>query len=76
MEFAEPWWLLLLALIPVVGWMLRRPGDRRSGGVSYPDVWSLRRNVTARLMAARALPWLTVIALTLLIVAMARPRSL
>ena len=37
MEFAEPWWLLLLALIPVVGWMLHRPGDRGSGGISYPD---------------------------------------
>ncbi len=76
MEFAEPWWLLLLALIPVVGWMLRRPGDRGSGGMSYPDVWTLRRNVTGRLVAARALPWLTVIALTLLVVAMARPRRL
>ena len=76
MEFAEPWWLLLLVLIPVVGFMLRRPGDRGSGAMSYPDVWSLRRSVTGRLVAARALPWLTVIALTLLIVAMARPRRL
>ncbi|MFW5866514.1 MAG: vWA domain-containing protein [Armatimonadota bacterium] len=76
MEFAEPWWLLLLALIPVVGWLLRRPGDEGSGGISYPDVWSLRRNATLRLRAARVLPWLTIIALTLLIVAMARPRRL
>jgi len=76
MEFAAPWWLLLLVLIPVVGWMLRRPGDHGSGGMNYPDVWSLRRNVTLRLRAARAMPWLTVIALTLLIVAMARPRRL
>lgn len=76
MEFAEPWWLLLIALVPVVGWLLRRPGDRGSGGISYSDVWSLRRNVTARLLAARVLPWLLVIALTLMIVAMARPRRL
>lgn len=76
MEFAEPWWLLLLTLIPIVGWLLRRPGDQGSGGMTYPDVWSLRRNVTGRLIAARALPWMTVIALTLLIVAMARPRRL
>ncbi|MGI5817018.1 MAG: vWA domain-containing protein [Armatimonadota bacterium] len=76
MEFAEPWWLLLLTLIPAVGWLLRRPGDVGSGGMSYPDVGALRRNMTPRLRAARALPWLTVIALTLLIVAMARPRQL
>jgi Ca-activated chloride channel family protein len=76
MEFAEPWWLGLLILVPVVAWLLRRPGDGRSGGITYPDVWSLRRNVSARLLAARALPWLSVIALALLIVAMARPRQL
>lgn len=76
MEFAEPWWLLLLLLVPMVGWLLRRPGDQGSGGLTYPDIWSLRRNVTGRLLAARALPWLTIIALTLLIVAMARPRRL
>ena len=76
MEFAQPWWLLLLALIPAVGWMLRRPGDRGSGAIVYPNLRSLRGNSTGRLAAARALPWLTVIALTLLIVAMARPRRL
>ncbi|MBD3293287.1 MAG: aerotolerance regulator BatA, partial [Armatimonadia bacterium] len=76
MEFAEPWWLALLLLVPVVGWLLRRPGDQGSGGISYPDVWSLRRTVTARLLAARVLPWLSVIALTVMIVAMARPRRL
>jgi Ca-activated chloride channel homolog len=76
MEFAEPWWLVLLALIPVVGWQLRRPGDEGSGGMSYPNVRSFRRNMTLRLRAARALPWLTVVALTLLIIAMAGPRRL
>ena len=76
MEFAQPWWLLLLALIPVVGWMLRRPGDEGSGGMSYPAIRALGRPVTARVRASRALPWITVIALTILIVAMARPRTL
>jgi Ca-activated chloride channel family protein len=76
MEFAQPWWLLLLALVPVIGWMLRRPGDPGSGGMTYPDVRGLSGTVTARMRAARARPWLTVIALSLLIVAMARPRRL
>jgi Ca-activated chloride channel family protein len=76
MHFAEPWWLLLLVLIPVVGWLLRRPGEEGSGGMSHPDIRLLPWDVTTRSRAARALPWLTVIALTLLIVAMARPREL
>ncbi len=76
MEFAEPWWLLALVLVPAVGWLLRRPGDHGSGGMSYPDVGSLEGRVTGRLLAARAAPWLTIIALTLMIVAMARPRQL
>jgi Ca-activated chloride channel family protein len=76
MGFAEPWWLLLLALIPVIGWLLCRPGERGSGAISYSSLWSLPGRETFRLQAARALPWLSVIALTLLIVAMARPRTL
>ncbi|NLO05177.1 MAG: VWA domain-containing protein [candidate division WS1 bacterium] len=76
MEFADPWWLVLLLALPIVGWLLRRPGDHGSGGMLYPNVWALRKHVTLRMLAARGLPWLTVIALALLIVAMARPRRL
>lgn len=76
MGFAAPWWLLLLLLLPAIGWHLRRPGDRDSGAMRYPHVLSLPGAPTLRLRAARTLPWLSVIALALLIVAMARPQRL
>ena len=44
--------------------------------MQYPQVSALRWRPTARTVAVRALPWLTVVALALLIIAMARPRRL
>lgn len=76
MEFASPWWLLLLLGLPVLGHFLRRPGRPASGAMQYPQVFALQWRRTSRTVAARALPWLTVAALGLLIVAMARPRVL
>ena len=76
MVFATPLWLLLLLLLPVIGWFLRQPGSRDSGAMAYPSVWSIPGKSTLRLRAARALPWLSVIAIGLLIVAMARPQRL
>ncbi|MEA3403292.1 MAG: VWA domain-containing protein [Armatimonadota bacterium] len=76
MELARPLWLLLLLALPGVVWLMRRPGSRRSGAMAYPDVWDLRARRTPRTVAARALPWLSVVALALMVVAMARPRRL
>jgi len=76
MEFASPYWLLLLLGLPFVARFLRRPGRPASGAMQYPQVFALQWRPTARTAGARALPWLTVVALALLIVAMARPRRL
>ena len=76
MGFAQPWWLLLLLLLPAIGWFLRQPGSRDSGAVAYPSVLSLPSSHSFRLAAARVLPWLSVIALALLVFAMARPQRL
>ncbi len=76
MHFAAPWWLLLLIALPFVARLLRRPGGRHSGAMLYSNVWALPRAGTARMAAARAMPWLSVVALALLILAMARPRRL
>jgi len=76
MEFASPWWLVLLVGLPVVARWLRRPGRPDAGAMLYPEIWALRWRQTVRTAAARALPWLSVLALALLIVALARPRRL
>ncbi|MGC9317448.1 MAG: VWA domain-containing protein [Armatimonadota bacterium] len=76
MELARPLWLLLLLALPGVVWLMRRPGSRRSGAMAYPDVRDLLVRTTPRTLAARALPWLSVMALALMIVGMARPRRL
>ncbi len=76
MEFASPWWLLLLLGLPILVRFMRVPGRPASGAIQYPQVSVLRWRPTARTVAVRALPWLTVVALALLIIAMARPRRL
>ncbi len=76
MSFAAPWWLLLLPLLPVIGWFLRRPGDSDSGAITYPRVLALPPTQTPRQRVAVGLPWMTIIALALLILAMARPQRL
>jgi Ca-activated chloride channel family protein len=76
MEFASPWWLLLLLGLPILVRFMRVPGRPVSGAMQYPQVSALRWRPTARTVAVRALPWLTVVALALLIIAMARPRRL
>ncbi|HUS80628.1 MAG TPA: VWA domain-containing protein [Armatimonadota bacterium] len=76
MELASPWWLLLLVGLPLALVRLRRPGGRASGAVRYAEARALAGGGTLRARLARALPALSVMALALLIVAMARPRRL
>lgn len=76
MEFASPWWLLLLLALPVIARSLRAPGSLRSGAIAYPDIRHLSGRLTPRVIATRAMPWLAIIALGLMIIAMARPRRL
>lgn len=71
MIFAQPLWLLLLAaLVPAVLWQRRLSGNplRLPGGGSIMD------GSTWRVRTIRWLPWLQVLAMLLLILAMARPQ--
>ncbi|MBU0607191.1 MAG: VWA domain-containing protein [Armatimonadetes bacterium] len=76
MSFADPWVLLLLLLLPVLGWRLARPGKAGSAVVAYPDLrlTAVRRR-SVRPWLARQLPWVRLPALALLIVACARPQA-
>jgi Ca-activated chloride channel family protein len=76
MELANPLWLILLAGLPLVWRWLRRPGTARSGALTFPDNRLLVGRSSGRVALARMLPGLSLVALALLIVAMARPRKL
>ena len=76
MDFASPYFLLGLLLLPLLGPWLHRPGDMRSSAVRYSEVRVLTEGVSVRPALVRALPWLGLLALALLIVGMARPRRL
>ena len=75
MTFATPWVLLLLLLLPVLGWRLVRPGRVGSGEARYPDLRLLGvRAGGLRATLAGALPWLRLVGLGLLIIALGRPQ--
>lgn len=73
MMFAQPYWLLLLLLIPILAWLKGRVG--RESAFLYSSV-GLVKSITnlSRSSAGRILPKLRWLALALLIVAMARPQ--
>jgi Ca-activated chloride channel family protein len=74
MHFASPWFLLGLPLLGAVLWRWRRARRERSV-FRYSDLGGLdpaRRGLRAR--AHRALPFVRVMALCLLIIALARPQ--
>lgn len=68
MTFATPWAFLLLAVLPVLGWRLARPGVPGSAYALYSDFRLLpSRRYPLRAALARQLPWLRLLALLLLI---------
>lgn len=72
-QFASPWWLLGLAIVPVVGWLI---GGRRAAPAirfsSLEGIRALGRPARAGIGGFRNLPWL--LALALFFVALARPQ--
>lgn len=75
MTFANPWYLLLLVLVPVIGWFLARPGKAGSALATYPDLRLLGSRVGGlRPFLSRHLPWLRLAVLVLLVFGMARPQ--
>ncbi len=72
-RFQDPLWLLLLGLLAVVGVLAIR--RQRRVAVLYSDISILRSlPVTWALRFKRALPWLRLAGLALVIAALARPQ--
>jgi len=72
-QFGQPWWLLLLGLLPLLAWLQGRKGP--SGAVRYSSVGLLRKiGVPPQTAAGQWLRTLVLIALGLLVLALARPR--
>jgi Ca-activated chloride channel family protein len=76
MQFAAPWALLALLIIPVLALWNYRSRGRGLTAVRFSQLKALpaRRGAMRPLLAA-ALPWLRIAALFLLILALARPQS-
>jgi Ca-activated chloride channel family protein len=67
--------LLLLLLLPVLGWRLARPGQVGSAAARFSDLSLLgARRGGLRAWLARVWPWLKLPGLALLIIALARPQ--
>jgi Ca-activated chloride channel homolog len=76
MAFAQPWWLLLLLLVPVLIWQYRRAANKRHVTLQMSRQSALRTGKTWVVYARNWLQWLRWGALSLIIVAMARPQRL
>ena len=75
-RFADPAFLLLLLLLPWMGWRQRRHGQRLRGSVRYPQVGDLRGLPAGPwAVARRALPVARFLAVACLVAALARPQS-
>ena len=74
MILAQPIWLLLLLIIPLLVWRQRRLSDQRQLVLVMPGQEALRRGLSWRVWVRRWLVPLRWVALVLLAVAMARPQ--
>ena len=76
-RFADPaFLLLLLLLVPALAYRRLARGGRRAGALRYPDLALLRRSGAERTGRLRHVPLaLRLLALSLFIVAFARPQS-
>lgn len=74
MNFANPWFLLLALPLAFAAWRLLRRG--RKAGIRFSAVGRLPANAAGwRAKVAAASPFLLLVGLALLVVAVARPRS-
>lgn len=75
-RFANPIFLILLAILPVMLWHYWRGNRRNSGKLRYSDIGLLRRlGTTTRQRLRHLLFLLRMLAVTALVVALARPQS-
>jgi Ca-activated chloride channel family protein len=74
MSLAYPWLLLLLLLIPLLVWRERRRNPRVA--FVFPDTRALAPvSGTPRVLLARLVHWLELLALVLMVVILSRPRE-
>lgn len=72
--FGQPWWLVLLVLVPVFAWLQGRSGGQ-AAALRFPSVGLLRKMGSGVRTAPGGWPVrLVTLALALMILAMARPR--
>ena len=75
-RFEDPWFLLLLGIVPLLGWWYRTRGERRRGSLTHPDVAGLARAGGGEGRWLRHLPpALRGLALICLVTAFARPQT-
>ena len=75
MRFASPLYLLLLAVLPMLGYYFWRLEKQRGGAVRFSDIRHARALAPSRMLRFRPILWiLRLLALSLLILAMARPQ--
>lgn len=75
MTFAQPYWLLLLLLLPVLMYVYRRTADKRHVALQVSRQSAMRGVKTWVVYARKWIQALRWIVLTLLIVAIARPQK-
>lgn len=72
-RFQDPWWLLVAIPVAAIGWTALR---RRRVAVLYSDVSLLKQlPTTLALRVKRLLPWMRMLGLVLVAVALARPQQ-
>ncbi len=75
MSFAQPLWLLLLLLLPVLAWVYRRAASQRHVALQVSRQQAMRGVKTWVVYARKWIQGLRWIVLALIIVAMARPQK-
>lgn len=70
--FAHPYFLVLLLLVPLAGWWYWKKGHRREASLKFFDLSPWRPTFKVRLM--EVLPLFRLLAMTALIIALARPQ--
>lgn len=74
-EFADPWWLLLLLLLPFLAIFHFKTGLNKQSAFQVSSTGSLGKNRSWRTIGRRLLPILFLLSYTLLTLALARPQQ-
>lgn len=76
MRFALPWFLLVLSITPVLVWKELKWSRKTSSVIRFSGVKNLKESViTFRLKIFKIMPYASIVCLSLLIIALARPQT-